>query len=132
MLYFTVDATAALADLDGMVTQINALPAKMQDEMTAWQKDDMRRKYPNTETPDPKSVQTTIWPRSRLAENDRKRVRGKKAARMAIPVQHLPVQKAGGRQRSTRPILRQELYDKLVARMQILLDSLRWSGQAAA
>jgi hypothetical protein len=116
MLIVTMDTARVLATVDNMIGQLAAAPRKMQDEMIAWQKDDMRRARPNVAMPDEHTVATVIWPRSRLPETKSRRRR-----RPALP--------SGKRSllRSTRPILRPELFDRLVERMRLLLAAIKWT-----
>ena len=39
--------------------------------LSAWQREDMNRKYPNQEHPDNKTALTRIWPRSRVSTASR-------------------------------------------------------------
>jgi len=68
-----------------------------------WQVKDMRRKYPNIEIVNDKTAVTRIWPTSRK--------------NMARP----------GYRRSTRPILREVLFETLCKRMSDLMESeIQW------
>jgi len=115
MLIVTMDTARVLATVDNMIGQLATAPRKMQDEMIAWQKDDMRRARPNVAMPDEHTVATVIWPRSRVSEKRKRQVRRRPA---------LPSAKRG---RSTRPILRPELFDRLVVRMRLLLAAIKWT-----
>ena len=123
MIKVDIDTSGFAASLDDMVQQINAFPEKMAQEMTDWQTEDMHRKYPNTVLKD-KTVETDIWPRSRTSDTPRRlgvrllrrRNREKRARGTGTKVQ----------QPSTRPILRESLWDQLCTRMTMLLDTIRW------
>ena len=118
------------ATLDSMVKQIDQLgKSDMADELTAWQSEDMRRRYPNTKQEDDKTVSTEIWPRSRLSDDPSKRRQWKPVRRVyAAP----RTGTAGGTPvHSTRPVLREELFTMLVERMDALLSRvLEWQTKA--
>src|SRR6516164_3922182 len=107
-----------------MIQQLADLPEKMGTEMMAWQKDDMKRRYPNMTMPDAHSVQTMIWPRSRLTTTQRY------AIRMPGRPKGAKTMNIGGKPRgfvkvSRNPtILRPELFDMLDARMVALLEAV--------
>jgi hypothetical protein len=112
MLVASVDTSGMSARLDNMLDQLKAMPPKMAEELTTWQRDDMRRQVPNTETPDETTVATNIWPR------------GRTVFLLVRPSPHPSVPYTGPR--STRPILRPALYDMMHTRMTALLESIRW------
>jgi hypothetical protein len=121
MLEITLDVSKLVETLNSMEAQLKNFPTDMGQELTDWQTEDMNRRYPNT-TVDETSASTEIWPTSRL--NDQKRIvaalrsRGKKVAQPVARV------KGAG---SQRPILREELYEKLVTRMDKLMsEKLSW------
>lgn len=110
-------------------TQIAKLPQAVPDELEAWQREDMHRKYPNqtNETKDNvTTAETKIWPRSRLDEGHKpggpKRARPNRQG----PKQHRA--KGGGKPPpSNRPILRDELEHKLVDRMDaVVTEAMKW------
>jgi hypothetical protein len=111
--------------IDGMIKNIDTLGnEQLGTELTAWQTDDMHRQYPNTQT-EPNAASTEIWPRSRTP----KRYVRKTAQRRRRGTVMLKRGKGRGRQVSTRPILRVELFDKLCTRMAALLEkSLSWAS----
>jgi hypothetical protein len=91
----------------------------MANELTAWQVEDMHRKFPNTDLKDHNAT-TKIWPRSTAPTTNKKKIM--EAMRRPI-VRKNPSAKGG----SARPILRPELYDKLVKRMSELMEKcLSW------
>lgn len=103
----------------------------MPEELTAWQREDMHRKWPNTDVINYVRVETEIWPRSRGASQNLTRPRSELAPRSRLSTQRggrpNPIRKWQGRAastRSSRPILRPELFDKLSARMRELMKSL--------
>jgi hypothetical protein len=104
------------ATLDGMADQIAALgKEEIAKELTAWQRDDMKRTYPNTKQEDEKTATTEIWPRSRVS--DKPRATGEKRVRVFAPPRGGPRVAS-----STRPILRSELFKTLCNRMSELLN----------
>jgi hypothetical protein len=121
MLLITLDTSRLEATLDSMLEQLKLFPDDMASELTEWQTKDMRRRYPNTEIKGD-SVETDVWPTSRLQEQDRTKIR---AAMKRGVIRKKPGSVRGGS--STRPILRTELYEKLVARMTDLMEErLSW------
>jgi hypothetical protein len=101
MFVIEVDSASAEQRIAGMVENVTTMPDKIADELVAWQREDMNRKYPNIARPDPWSAVTLIWPRSRLSmRRDAQRRRG--IRRLLI---------------SRRPILRPELIEALHERM---------------
>jgi hypothetical protein len=109
--------------LGSMIEQIKLLGSEgLPNELTAWQVEDMRRRYPHTETPDDKTATTEIYPRSRLSDDRRRQRRQPRVRILAKP-------RGAGRQsaHSNRPILRPELLTKLVERMDALMQTaLKW------
>ena len=104
--------------------QLEDAKQELPQELTLWQREDMHRKFPNTQSGrigEDTVATTSIWPTSRAAtQKDRRRMRAKRSG----PRQYA----AGGRSvRSNRPILRHSLYDKLVQRMTLLLaKATKW------
>lgn len=109
-----------LAKLNKYDAQIKALHHTMPDELTDWQREDMKRKYPNTQvdsTDTETKATTSIWPRSRQPSKDKRRLG---------PKQHQPV-KRGPVVRSNRPILRAELLRQLWDRMvRLTAEAMKW------
>jgi len=108
---------ALVGKFDQLTKQIEDAKAELPREVVAWQRDDMRRKYPQQLTGSALGggietfVVTYIWPRSRTYDATKRRKRPKSKG----PRQFAP---SGVREgRSTRPILRAELYAKLMARL---------------
>jgi hypothetical protein len=111
--------------LDQWSEQIKGLQTKMPEQLHEWQTEDMRRHYPNMDVTVKDNVveaSTSIWPRSRLSEEDEKRRRAN-MVHTTGPKRFRPV---GGGPRaataSTRPILRDALFDELDQRMVAMLD----------
>ena len=106
--------------------KVKDLHKQVPRELVEWQTDDMRRQYPNIkidETTESVEASTEIWPRSRLeAEPGFKRLRPtvKRGPKLLRP------KGAGRPPRSTRPLLRTELFTKLVDRMNALLEAITW------
>jgi len=95
------------------------------DELTAWQAEDMKRQYPQTDRMHPTTAATMIYPRSR---RDAKWLKKKRAV-------HKATRKPLLRGRATRivpvgtnrPILRPALFDRLRERMAAMLArELKW------
>lgn len=116
-------ADELVAKLDRYTKQIedegkDGLP----DEVLEWQREDMKRKYPNQQTGQLGNgtetfVLTTIWPRSRTYVR-------KSGSR---PKKFAPRFSGPRRVASGRPILRQELYDKLMERgRELLRKAMQW------
>jgi hypothetical protein len=85
----------------------------------------MRRRYPNTETEE-NAVSTEIWPTSRVVERDQKKIDKIMRARKIAGGKALTV-RTGITAGHHRPILRPELYDKLVVRMdELMAKELTW------
>jgi hypothetical protein len=125
MLYVSLDTSGLVARLDAMTEKLKEFPKYMADELTAWQTEDMRRRYPNTETEE-SAVSTEIWPTSRVVEKDQKKINKIIRARKNAGGKALAVrsQVKGGHH---KPILRPELYDKLVVRMdELMAKELTW------
>ncbi|KYK50062.1 hypothetical protein A1D31_22380 [Bradyrhizobium liaoningense] len=112
--------SALLSKLERYERQIIELHPAIPQEMEAWQRDDMKRKYPNMQTAtagNETSATTYVWPRSRTPTK-RRRFQG--------PKQHQPF-KRGPIVRSNRPILRAELLEQLWQRMRVLTaEAMKW------
>jgi hypothetical protein len=113
----TLDAELKLND---MMLKIRSLAeTDIPQEFHDWQVEDMRRTYPEVEGPTFLTSETMIYPRSRTYSS-----RGK--SRTAAP-RRAPVRRRGIALQANRPILRPELFDKLVERMaEMLKDKLTW------
>ena len=93
--------------------------------LTDWQVTDMHRKYPNT-THEPDGASTIIRPRSIIPSRHRPKPKG--IVRRKVVMKQSGRLNNIGRPRSTRPILRVMLYDRLVDRMEKLVnDTLNWA-----
>ncbi len=112
MISVEFDTSAIERRLQDMAARIAEFgKSDIPTELTAWQVEDMHRKYPNTETPDEHTAETDIWPTSRLAL----------ARRAAEPERRRRVIV------SQRPILRDELRARLCERMRLLMqEKLQW------
>jgi hypothetical protein len=113
--------------IDAMAEKVKALHKQVPQELVEWQTDDMRRRYPNIqvdETNESVEATTEIWPRSRL-EQEPGFQRPKRPYVAKGPTQYR-LRGAGRPPPSTRPILRQPLFAKLVDRMTKLLEGLTW------
>jgi hypothetical protein len=108
---------------DALIDRIKDLPRTVPVELTAWQNDDMRRARPNTDAAGDQAS-TMIWPRSRL-ELEGKRPPRARYLRRNAGRRRGPPQPRG---RSSRPILRPELFEKLCERMMALLKrTMKWA-----
>jgi hypothetical protein len=110
-----------LAKFDKLERQITELQKTVPAELEAWQREDMNRKYPNTQTEtvsNETSATTYIWPTSRTPSNRQRRYQR--------PKQYKPAA-AGPVMRSRRPILRVELLEKLWERMRnVTREAMQW------
>ena len=107
--------------------QVEDLHKEVPQQLVEWQTEDMRRKYPNIkvdETEESVEASTEIWPRSRLElEPGFKRPRPtvKKGPTRAR------IKGVGRPPPSTRPLLRTELFTKLVDRMtRAVNETMKW------
>jgi hypothetical protein len=90
-------------------------------ELHNWQAEDMHRRYPETEEPDPRTVVTRIYPRSRKERRHRPRVGRARPRRPMVRIRRGV--SLGGK----RPILRPELFEKLGDRMaRLMREKLKW------
>jgi hypothetical protein len=114
---------ALLKKLEKYEGQITELHKAMPEELETWQRDDMKRKYPNTQTDtvgNETSASTSIWPRSRQPSKDTHH------RRQQGPRQYRPV-KRGPVVGSNRPILRAELLTELWQRMvKLTAEAMKW------
>jgi hypothetical protein len=125
MLYVSLDVSGLVARLEAMSKKLEEFPKRMAEELTEWQTVDMRRRYPNTETEE-SAVSTEIWPTSRVVERDQKKIDKIVRARKNAGGKALAV-RTGVKGGHVRPILRPELYDKLVVRMdELMAKELTW------
>lgn len=122
MITISLDASDVIETLAAMEADLKGFPNMMAQELTNWQTEDMRRRYPNTSV-NGNVVETDVWPTSRTAEHksSRQRVVANSLAKKSIGK---PTIRLKG---SVRPILRTELFDKLVDRMDKLMsEQLSW------
>lgn len=90
-------------------------------EFFNWQAEDMRRRYPEVEEPDPHQVVARIYPRSRKERVREASVsRGRRKRRPLVRIRRV-------RGSSNRPILRPVLFEKLADRMARMMEErLTW------
>ena len=120
MLTASLDMGQIAQTLDSMAAQLAGFPQEMADELTNWQTEDMRRKYPNTVLRGSEAT-TVIWPRSRLSQKKTRTGVARLAIRRAVRA--MPRMRI----KSRRPILREELFEKLDERMVRLMGGrLQW------
>jgi hypothetical protein len=125
---FKLDTSAIEARLDDMENRIVAFgQGEMRQELMAWQVEDMHRRFPNSEQPDDHTTDTLIWPRSRTyAETHRWPQNARPLTRRQMrPTAATP--RLRGVAPAHRPILREELFDRLIERFRALLpEKLKW------
>ena len=124
MFEIKIDGADALsAKLTKYIAQVKELHTSMPEELVTWQRDDMKRKYPNIQVDsagEEITATTEVWPRSRQPSKDRHH------HRKQGPKQHRPARR-GPIVHSTRPILRASLYDQLRDRMnKLLAEATKW------
>ena len=91
-------------------------------ELFNWQAEDMRRRYPEVEEPDPWTSVTHVYPRSRKSGQRHTVPRARMGARRR-PLLRVRPQSPGAK----RPLLRPALFEKLAERMQRLMEEkLTW------
>jgi hypothetical protein len=116
------DITPLAKQVDQMLGNLAEFPPQMAAELTAWQTEDMHRKYPNT-TLEGNTATTDIWPRSRG-------VLGRITRAVPLRLRRRFTRRITTAQAvaaSLRPILRTTLADKLLARMAALMQKeLKW------
>jgi hypothetical protein len=115
-----IDTEAAEARILKMERTLQAVP--IPDELTAWQREDMKRKTPNTEVFNPTAARTLIWPRGRPSLAVKKQPRRMKPL-LRGKATRIPQPKTVGH----KPILRPILFDKLCERMHALMErEVKW------
>jgi hypothetical protein len=123
MLTISIDASGPIAAVEKMIAGLTVFPTQIAEELTTWQTEDMRRRYPNTE-PDDGGATTKIWPTSRVVEQDKKKIAAAMKTRKSSGGRPLSLVVRSGTQ---RPILRPQLYAKLVKRMdELTKKELTW------
>lgn len=112
----------------------------MPDELVFWQTEDMRRKRPNTETPDDKTAQTQIYqkPGFKPKARRRRKTKGRKvtlksarrklrSARPFKPKRARRSRSKGSKLPRIGGVLRQELFASLCERMLFAMkDKIKW------
>jgi hypothetical protein len=121
---FTVDAEERLTAMQQLVQNFGH--EDMPQELESWQREDMHRHFPNTDTPNYVTAETSIWPRSRTYEKTHRAF--SLPRRLQRPLSPRPrLIGATGKPGSERPILRPELFDKLCSRMaELMAGKLTW------
>jgi len=113
--------------IEATAKQVEDLHKKMPQQLVEWQTEDMRRRYPNIqvdETPESVEATTDVWPRSRLEQEPGFKRPARPVVKKGPTMARL--KGAGRPPPSTRPILRTELFTKLVDRMNALLEAIKW------
>lgn len=116
-LTISFDMTGVNKRLDAMAKQLASFPEEMSKEFIDWQSKDMRRRQPWA-TADQEGVETIITPRGT------RETPHKGFGKPRIPTRIMGARRSA---QSMRPILRVELYKKLVDRMNALMEKcLSW------
>lgn len=117
-----IDADACLKQFDQVIKNVADLATETTTTFTAWQGEDMHRKFPKVDGGG-LSVSTTIYPRSQLKRtgNDKSRHRVRSIRQRSIVAASRP---SPG---NPKPILRPELYEKLKDRMvEMVKEAFTW------
>jgi hypothetical protein len=128
MLNIEVKTEAVKQRLDFMKERLETFShTEMPQGLTDWQTEDMRRKYPETQTDTSNSemvsTSTMIYPRSRTYEQTHPH-RGHAVAKKRPVLSSMPRLKTSTLR---HPILRSELFDKLLSRMSAMLsEKIKW------
>jgi hypothetical protein len=137
MLTISFEAGSLMAKLERMEMRVEQFGSfEIPVGLSAWQREDMHRQYPNQEHPDNKTAMTRIWPRSRASTEGRfhpkrpptgrprGRPKGVKTGQGRVIVRRTRMRLIKG---AKRPILRPELFVKLRERMaQLLQSKIQW------
>jgi hypothetical protein len=138
MLTVSFDVSAFERKLERMSTTVEQFGSfEIPVGLSAWQREDMNRQYPNQEHPDNKTALTRIWPRSRASTvgrfhpkraptgRPRGRPKGVKTGQGRPVFRRTRMRLVKGA--ASRPILRPELFVKLCERMAMLMqDKIKW------
>jgi hypothetical protein len=125
-----MDASEVTDAIDKLLENVHALPDDFATELTDWQAEDMRRKYPETDRPDENTAETDVYPRSRTWHKPptgqppgRPPTQHYRSSFLRVPRGARPKSPTGQRSgfRSGRPILRSELFESLSMRISELL-----------
>jgi hypothetical protein len=112
--------------------RVAVFPEQLAAELVTWQVQDMHRQYPNIDRPDQFTAETHVWARSRLTAEWHRQHRKPRSSRYLGRARRSQLQArvrqyVRGQQRSTRPILRPVLLEKLEDRVQMLIHELTWA-----
>jgi hypothetical protein len=127
-LEFTFETDPVEKTIDAMSDCLKKFPDSMDTELYNWQAEDMKRRQPVTQRPDAQTTMTTIWPRGRVFQTGQHhrlptgRPVGRPVGSRTVFRNRVKItsqQKA----LSARPILRQDLEDKLIDRMVNLMST---------
>jgi hypothetical protein len=121
-----MDASEVTDAIDKLLENVHTLPDDFATELTEWQTEDMRRKYPETDRPDENTAETDVYPRSRTWHKQptgQPPGRPRRSSFLRVPRGARPKSPTGQRSgfRSGRPILRRELFESLSDRIGELL-----------
>lgn len=127
MFSISVDSAEVEKRIDAITANVEALHEEVPKQFLDWQAEDMHRKRPYAQVQQADSKDTTvivattrIWPRGRSVHKGKggqqlDRHRGRRRRR----IHHRHREHT-----STRPILRGELYAKLVERIRVLIQTV--------
>jgi hypothetical protein len=114
-----IETQAAEDRITKMMNKLQVVPIPA--ELTAWQREDMKRQRPSTETLNPTAARTVIYPRAR------KHLLIKRAPRRVKPLLRGKTTRIKQPAGHKRPILRPELFEILCVRMRELLHrEVKW------
>lgn len=118
-LLITIDTEQAEQRIIAMLAKLQVVPVPA--ELTAWQVQDMKRRFPHTEVLSPTAAFTMIYPRSRRESSW---LKTKRPPRKIKPLLRGKAKRIGRPivQSSNRPILRPELFDRLRERMNEMMQ----------
>jgi hypothetical protein len=126
MFTITADTAAVEKRIDAITASVEALHEEVPKQFLDWQAEDMHRKRPYAQVQQADSKDTTvivattrIWPRGRSVHKGKggQQLDRRRGRRHRIHHRHRA-------HTSTRPILRGELYDKLVERIRALIQTV--------
>jgi hypothetical protein len=126
MLEMAMENVKGLTEaLDSMTKQLADVPHEMYQEMDQWQTEDVHFRRAFTRLITDTTVETVIWPRGRRRPKLRgiRWKGGRKKRVLRAPPRRVRKPKPIAVQ---RPLLRPFLFDKLVDRMNSILEKISW------
>jgi hypothetical protein len=120
-LEILIETGAIEERIEKMQQKLQVVPVPA--ELTAWQSEDMKRRYPNTEQMAPTAARTMIYPRSRRDATWLKKKRAAPRQKPLLRGKATRIVPTG----SNRPILRPALFERLRERMnEMMARELKW------